>query len=97
MRSESGDDLGDPPGVQLLLDPFHPRLPFALVQSYGLHCRGRIFEGMKQVEDEGTVASGQDFLAGRRQPSMRRINQAGHAIAPDPMPEIEQGETRVAQ
>ena len=27
---------------------------------------------------------------------MRRIKQAGHANAPEPMPEIEQGETRVA-
>ena len=65
--SESGDDLGDSSGAQLLLDPVHSRLPFALVQSYGLHCGGRVFEGMmKQVEDEGTVASGQDFPTGQR-------------------------------
>ena len=35
VRLQSGDDPGDPPGVQLLPDPVHPRLPLALVQRRG--------------------------------------------------------------
>ena len=95
--SESCDNPVDLPGVQLLLGPFHPCLPFAFVRSHGLHCGGRIFEGMELVEDLGRVPSRQDFLAGRRQPSMRRIKQAGHAKAIEPTPGIGRGKTRVAQ
>lgn len=32
VRLQSDDDLGDLPGVQLLLDPVHPQLPFAFVR-----------------------------------------------------------------
>ena len=44
-RSERRDPF-DPPGVLLLPDPVHPRLPLAFVRHRGLHGGGRIFEGV---------------------------------------------------
>ena len=58
---QSGDDPFDPPGVQLLPDPLHPYLPFALVRR--LHGGERILEGVVQVEDEGHFPSDQNLLA----------------------------------
>ena len=44
--------------VQLSPDLLHPRLPFAPVLSQGLHCGGRIFEGMELVDDAVTFRPG---------------------------------------
>ena len=79
MRLQGGDGPVDPPGIQLLPDPLHPRLPLALVRRRGLHGVGRIFEGVVQVEDEGRFPSGQDLLADGPDPR-RPIGQHNHFL-----------------
>ena len=70
------DDAVDLPGVQLLLDPLHPRLPFAPVLRQGLHCGGGIFEGMELIEGEGRIPSGEDLLADVSNPCRRQDGTA---------------------
>ena len=55
--------MSGPPGVQLLLDPVHPPLPFVLARRQGLHGGESIFEGMELIEDEGLFPSAQDLIA----------------------------------
>ena len=50
-RLQSGDGLGGPPSVQLLLDPVQPQLLFAFAQRRRLRGGSRAIEGIALVED----------------------------------------------
>ena len=79
VRLQSGDDLSDPPGAQLLIDPAHPQLLFAFVRRQRLHGRGRGCQSMEQVEDEDHCPSGENRLAGGSDPR-RSVGEHRHHL-----------------
>ena len=89
---QSGDDLGDPPGVQLRLDPVHPQLLFAFVRRQRLRGGGRACQGVEQVEDEDHFPSGENLFAGGSDPR-RSVGQHRHPLGLEqavPEPELPQ-------
>ena len=89
VRLQSGDDLGDPPDVQLRLDPVRPQLLFALVRRQRLHGGRRVCQGMEQVEDEDHCPSDENRLADDLDPRRSVGHHRHHLGLEQAVPESE--------
>ena len=92
VRLHVGEDVIDPPCVELVLDRLHPLLPFALARRRRLHGGVRAIKDMALVEDEGQVLSGEGLLAGGLDPR-RAVGQHHQFLGREqavPEPELPQ-------